>query len=259
MSLSCIQGHCCFPVFTLVRCHWVRLFTVQLNWPNSAAKGWVSQAHDCLSAGKQAVCAKWSGHRSWKIRPNPCAVGLRRLRLWKCSWAIIKAYFSRDAGMLGNCIYFDFNVLLFCILTQNNTFLWEPEFWLEPGNGFKINLVSQRSPSLIAVRNHFPYLYLQFLRESWAYLGKVLAPCFYHCFGIRWHLAPSLCQPLDNLLFPFFFQHDLYDPPLRHFNVWNELPHLLQWTLRQVINCSQIYPFFSLNYPLLSPPSFPWF
>lgn len=58
--------------------------------------------HDCSSAGKQAVCAKRSGHRSWKICPNPFAVGLRRLVLWKCSWAIIKAYFSRDAGMLGN-------------------------------------------------------------------------------------------------------------------------------------------------------------
>lgn len=45
------------------------------------SEGVVSQARDCSSAGKQAVCAKRSGHRSWKMRPNPFAVGLRRLML----------------------------------------------------------------------------------------------------------------------------------------------------------------------------------
>lgn len=35
---------------------------------------------------------------------------------------LLRLIFSRDAGMLGNCAYFDFNVLLFCILTQNNAF-----------------------------------------------------------------------------------------------------------------------------------------
>lgn len=76
--------------------------------------------------------------------------------------------------MLGNFAFtliLMFGVFLFCILTQNNIFPCELELQLEAGYRFKINLVSQRSTSLIAVRNNFLYFCLQFLRESWAYLG----------------------------------------------------------------------------------------
>ena len=144
-----------------------------------------------------------SGPRLFKCRKTSCVCKV----IWApelenpsepfCCWFeethVMKVFLGHYSGLFFKgcwhvgklCIYFDFNVLLFCILTQNNTFPCEPELQLEPGYRFKINLVSQRSTSLIAVRNHFPYLYLQFLRESWAYLGKILSPCFYPCFGIR--------------------------------------------------------------------------
>lgn len=97
------------------------------------SKGAVSQAHDCLSAGKRAVCAMWSGHWSWKIRRSPFAVGWRRLMFWKCSWAIIEAYFSRDAGMLGNCAYFDLMFFCSAFWLRIIPFPYEPELQLEPG------------------------------------------------------------------------------------------------------------------------------
>lgn len=58
---------------------WVVYAAAQLA--QHRGKGAVSQAHDCLSAGKQAVCATRSGHRSWKICRSPSAVGSRRLML----------------------------------------------------------------------------------------------------------------------------------------------------------------------------------
>lgn len=53
--------------------------------------------------------------------------------------------FFRGCWHVGKlCIYFHFNILLFCILTQSNTFPCEPELQLEPGyqDTRYLNLVS---------------------------------------------------------------------------------------------------------------------
>lgn len=124
LLLPCVSpDECCW--FSCLHCSWTGRIV------NSAEKGW--WVRPMIKCRKTSCVCKVIWAQELENPSDPLCCWFEETCVMKVFLGHYSDLFVRGCWHVWKrCIYFRFNVLLFCILPQNNTFPCEPELQLEP-------------------------------------------------------------------------------------------------------------------------------